>query len=82
MGTGLEKLIEGLEFLSPRQKVLVCQGAGIAVPGVYPFVFTDRGYQGQLDWQGICGVCRQQSQQVNSAFGVNVYFSAKCPGLP
>ena len=32
--------------------------------------------------QGICGVCRQQSQQVNSAFGVNVYFSAKCPGLP
>ena len=50
MGTGLEKLIEGLEFLSPRQKVLVCQGAGIAVPGVYPFVFTDRGYQGQLDW--------------------------------
>ena len=50
MGTGLEKLLEGLEFLSPRQKVLICQGAGVAVPGVYPFVFTDRGYNGQLDW--------------------------------
>ena len=50
MGTGLEKLLEGFEFLSDRQKVLICQGAGVAVPGVYPFVFTDRGYQGQLDW--------------------------------
>ena len=43
-------MLEGLEFLSDRQKVLICQGAGVAVPGVYPFVFTDRGYQGQLDW--------------------------------
>ena len=50
MGADLEKLLEGIEFLSPRNKVLVCQGAGVAVPGVYPFVFTDRGYQGQLDW--------------------------------
>ena len=50
MGTGLEKLLEVFEFLSPRQRVLVCQGAGVAVAGVYPFVFTDRGYNGQLDW--------------------------------
>ena len=49
MGAGLEKLLEGLEFLSPRNKVLVCQGAGVAVPGAHPFVFTDRDYQGQLD---------------------------------
>jgi hypothetical protein len=51
-GSELEKLLEGLEFCSPRQKMLVCQGARAAVPGIYPFVFTDRGYHGQLDWLG------------------------------
>ena len=31
---------------------MVCQGSRIAVPGIYPFIFTDRGYRGQLDWLG------------------------------
>ena len=30
----------------------MCQGAGVAAPGIYPIVFTDRGYRGQLDWLG------------------------------
>jgi hypothetical protein len=30
--------------------VLACQGAGIAVFGVYPLVFTTNGYHGQINW--------------------------------
>ena len=50
--------------------------------GLLHHVRTTPGFFTTYTEQGICGVCRQQSQQVNSGFGVTVYFSAKCPGLP
>ena len=31
-------------------QVLICQGAGLAVPGLYPLLFPPSGYNGQLRW--------------------------------
>ena len=31
-------------------QVLICQGAGLAVPGLYPLLFPPNGYNGQLRW--------------------------------
>ena len=31
-------------------QVLICQGAGVACPGIYPLVFPGNGYHGQLNW--------------------------------
>ena len=32
--------------------------------------------------QGVCGVCRHQSQQVSLEFETTVYNNVQCPGLP
>ena len=32
--------------------MLVCQGAQVAVAGLYPLIFTPNGYKGQLRWIG------------------------------
>ena len=31
-------------------QILICQGAGVCCPGLYPFVFPSNGYKGQLAW--------------------------------
>ena len=31
-------------------QVLICQGAGLAIPGLYPLLFPPSGYNGQLRW--------------------------------
>lgn len=30
--------------------MLICQGAGIACPGLWPLIFPNNGYHGQLSW--------------------------------
>ena len=30
--------------------MLICQGAGIACPGMWPLIFPNNGYHGQLSW--------------------------------
>ena len=34
--------------------MLLCQGAGVAVAGLYPLLFPSNGYRGQLRWLGEC----------------------------
>ena len=31
-------------------QILLCQGAGVACPGLYPLVLPKHGYRGQLAW--------------------------------
>ena len=38
--------------ISPQ--VLVCQGSGVAVPGLYPLLFPPNGYHGQVQWLANC----------------------------
>ena len=69
----LTKFVMGIQFCSPMQQVfgtyaelhilhsypqsLVCQGAGVAVPGVWPLLFPRPGYKGQLNWLADVAVC-------------------------
>jgi hypothetical protein len=46
--------------------VLVCQGARIAVPGIYPYIFPDRGYRGQLDW--LCDTAAYKAPIADQAY--------------
>ena len=38
-------------------QVLTCQGAGVAVPGLYPLLFPPNGYHGQLRWLANTSAC-------------------------
>ena len=38
-------------------QMLACQGAGLSIPGVWPLLFFEKGYRGQLGWLGDIAAC-------------------------